>query len=47
MQLMDQDLTSLISRGVQDGFLTYDEVNAYLPDEDINPEKLSFKVAIR
>ncbi len=40
MQLMDQELTSLISRGIQDGFLTYDEVNAYLPDEDVNPEKL-------
>jgi RNA polymerase primary sigma factor len=41
MQLMDQELTSLISRGVQDGFLTFDEVNAYLPDEDVNPEKLN------
>ncbi len=41
MQLMDQELSSLISRGVQDGFLTYDEVNAYLPDEDVNPEKLN------
>ncbi len=40
MQLMDQHLTSLITRGIQDGFLTYDEVNAYLPDEDVNPEKL-------
>jgi RNA polymerase primary sigma factor len=41
MQLMDQDLTKLIVRGRQDGFLTYDEVNAYLPDEDVNPEKLN------
>jgi len=40
MQLMDQELSSLISRGVQDGFLTYEDVNAYLPDEDVNPEKL-------
>ncbi|TWU47100.1 sigma-70 family RNA polymerase sigma factor [Rubripirellula reticaptiva] len=40
MQLMDQHLSSLITRGIQDGFLTYDEVNAYLPDEDVNPEKL-------
>ncbi len=40
MQLMDPQLTSLISRGAQDGFLTYDEVNAYLPDEDVNSEKL-------
>ncbi len=40
MQLMDQELSSLISRGTQEGFLTYDEVNAYLPDEDVSPEKL-------
>ncbi len=40
MQLMDQELSSLISRGTQEGFLTYDEVNAYLPDEDVNPAKL-------
>ncbi len=25
---------------LQEGFLTYEEVNAYLPDEDVNPEKL-------
>ncbi|TWU40993.1 sigma-70 family RNA polymerase sigma factor [Novipirellula artificiosorum] len=40
MQLMDQSLSQLIARGSKDGFLTYDEVNAYLPDEDVNPEKL-------
>ena len=39
MQLMDQELSSLISRGTQEGFLTYDEVNAYLPDEDVSLEK--------
>ena len=38
---MDQDLSQLIARGTKDGYLTYDEVNAYLPDEDVNPEKLS------
>lgn len=41
MQLMDQDLSQLIARGTKDGYLTYDEVNAYLPDEDVNPEKLN------
>ncbi len=41
MQTMDQDLAELIVRGRQDGFLTYDDVNAYLPDEDVNPEKLN------
>ncbi len=40
MQLMDQKFSSLISSGIQNGYLTYDEVNAYLPDEDVNPEKL-------
>ena len=40
MQLMDQDLSQLVSRGTERGFLTYDEVNAYLPDEDVNPVKL-------
>lgn len=41
MQLMDQTLSQLIARGAKDGYLTYDEVNAYLPDEDVNPEKLN------
>ena len=40
MQLIDQELTALVSRGIQDGFLTYEDVNAYLPDEDVSPEKL-------
>ena len=41
MQLMDQELTSLLARGRQEGCLTYEEVNSYLPDEDVNPEKLN------
>ncbi len=41
MQLMDQNLSQLIARGAKDGYLTFDEVNAYLPDEDVNPEKLN------
>ncbi|NND97039.1 MAG: sigma-70 family RNA polymerase sigma factor [Pirellulaceae bacterium] len=41
MQSIDQDLNQLITRGAKDGFLTYDEVNSYLPDEDVNPEKLN------
>jgi RNA polymerase primary sigma factor len=40
MHLMDQELSSLINRGLKEGFLTYEDVNAYLPDEDVNPEKL-------
>ena len=40
MKLMDQELSTLIARGQKTGSLTYEEVNAYLPDEDVNPEKL-------
>ena len=40
MQLMEQDLTALIAQGTKDGYLTFDQVNAYLPDEDVNPDKL-------
>ncbi|MBW3596858.1 MAG: sigma-70 family RNA polymerase sigma factor [Planctomycetes bacterium] len=34
------DLRQLIDKGREQGYLTYDEVNLYLPDEDVNPEKL-------
>jgi RNA polymerase primary sigma factor len=40
MTLMDQHLALLVSQGIKTGYLTYDEVNTYLPDEDVNPEKL-------
>ncbi len=30
----------LIAQGKQQGFLTYDQVNACLPDDDVNPDKL-------
>lgn len=40
MKLMDQAFSTLIAQGAQNGYLTYDEVNAYLPDEDVSPEKL-------
>ncbi len=36
----DKDLHELIAQGKKQGYLTYDEVNAYLPDEAVNPEKL-------
>ncbi len=36
----DQELQELISRGKAQGYLTYDEVTHYLPDEAINPDKL-------
>ncbi|HEY2760421.1 MAG TPA: RNA polymerase sigma factor region1.1 domain-containing protein, partial [Pirellulales bacterium] len=40
---MDQvitDLNQLVAKGKTQGYLTYDQVNAYLPDEAVNPEKL-------
>jgi len=37
---MDQQLSHLIAQGSKDGFLSFDAVSAYLPDEDVNPEKL-------
>jgi RNA polymerase primary sigma factor len=37
---LDTELHAIITRGKEQGYLTYDEVNAYLPDEDVNPEKL-------
>ncbi len=40
MQLMDKELDRLIAQGKATGYLTFDAVNAYLPDEDVNPEKL-------
>ncbi len=35
-----QGLQELVDKGKSQGYLTYDEVNNYLPDEDINPDKL-------
>ena len=36
----DKDLDELVAKGKTQGYLTYDEVNDYLPDEAVNPEKL-------
>ncbi len=40
MDYSDQDLQTLIATGKSQGYLTYDQVNAYLPDEAVSPEKL-------
>ena len=40
MDHFQKDLQDLIAKGKAQGYLTYDEVNDYLPDEDVNPEKL-------
>jgi len=34
------DLQELVAKGKTQGYLTYDQVNDYLPDEAVNPEKL-------
>jgi RNA polymerase primary sigma factor len=36
----DNELSQLVAKGTAQGYLTYDEVNAYLPDEASNPDKL-------
>jgi RNA polymerase primary sigma factor len=40
MHTYELELRELIQKGKDQGYLTYDEVNAYLPDEDVTPEKL-------
>jgi RNA polymerase primary sigma factor len=36
----DEGLKALIEQGKAKGYLTYDQVNEYLPDDAVNPEKL-------
>jgi RNA polymerase primary sigma factor len=36
----DTELTTLIQLGRELGYLTFDQVNAYLPDEAVDPEKI-------
>lgn len=40
MEYVEQDLQDLMVQGKTQGFLTYDQVSEYLPDEDASPEKL-------
>jgi RNA polymerase primary sigma factor len=40
VDLFEKDLQELVAKGKACGYLTYDEVNDYLPDEEVNPEKL-------
>jgi RNA polymerase primary sigma factor len=37
---LDQNLKNLVDIGRKQGFLTFTQVNDYLPDEAVNPEKL-------
>ncbi len=40
MDHLDNDLDELVAKGKSQGYLTYDQVNDYLPDEAVNPDKL-------
>ncbi len=40
MDHCDMDLQDLVATGKAQGYLTYDQVNDYLPDEAVTPEKL-------
>src|SRR5450755_3502552 len=37
---VDEGLKILIDSGKEKGYLTYSQVNEYLPDDAVNPEKL-------
>src|SRR2546427_12978318 len=37
---LDDGLKTLIESGKEKGYLTYSQVNDYLPDDAVNPEKL-------
>ncbi len=37
---MDEGLKALLESGKQKGYLTFSQVNDYLPDDAVNPEKL-------
>jgi hypothetical protein len=37
---VDGELAALIAAGRTAGYLTFDQVNAYLPDEAVDPEKI-------
>jgi len=39
-RLGDADLAALIAAGRAQGYLTFDQVNEYLPDEAVDPEKI-------
>src|SRR5207302_5907613 len=40
MEKIDEGLKTLLDQGKEKGYLTYGQVNDYLPDNAVNPEKL-------
>ncbi|QDT58860.1 RNA polymerase sigma factor SigA [Stieleria bergensis] len=46
MLLMDQELADLVEQSSHQGYLTYDQIGTYLPDEDAGPSKLKRLIEI-
>ena len=40
MEKIDEGLKALLEQGKDKGYLTFSQVNDYLPDDAVNPEKL-------
>ena len=40
MEKIDEGLKALLEQGKEKGYLTFTQVNDYLPDDAVNPEKL-------
>src|SRR5713226_6090897 len=40
MEKLDDGLKTLLEQGKDKGYLTYSQVNDYLPDDAVNPEKI-------
>src|SRR5919206_4630413 len=40
MEKLDEGLKTLLEQGKEKGYLTFTQVNDYLPDDAVNPEKL-------
>src|SRR5438128_4699927 len=40
MDKIDDGLKTLLESGKEKGYLTYDQVNDHLPDDETNPEKI-------
>ena len=46
MNRLDESLQELMALGKKQGHLTISQVNAYLPDEAVNPEKLDALIEV-
>jgi RNA polymerase primary sigma factor len=46
MEKMDEGLKTLIEAGKQKGYLTYSQVNDYLPEDTVDPDKLGHLLTI-